>query len=134
MQLTMVMMSRVCHFNKTTQSKLDETFTEETDNTEDANDDKIWVLQYKNFSLKQDWVKGSFSNCHQDRLLKFGLKTQIGILLSPCVVIQFQLGTNNDQFNLHKYHYLLLFLAVAKQGPGWQRQLLVDMLTPQMIQ
>ena len=35
----MMTMSRVCHFNKTTQSKLDETFTEETDNTEDANDD-----------------------------------------------------------------------------------------------
>ena len=35
----MMTMSRVGHFNKTTQSKLDETFTEETDNTEDANDD-----------------------------------------------------------------------------------------------
>ena len=35
----MMIMSRVCHFNKTTQSKLDETFTEETENTEDANDD-----------------------------------------------------------------------------------------------
>ena len=35
----MMTMSRVCHFNKTAQSKLDETFSEETGNTEDANDD-----------------------------------------------------------------------------------------------
>ena len=34
----MMMTMRVCHFNKTTQSKLDETFIEETGNTEDAND------------------------------------------------------------------------------------------------
>jgi hypothetical protein len=31
-------MSRVVHFNKTTQSKLDETFIEEIGNTEDTND------------------------------------------------------------------------------------------------
>ena len=34
----MMTMSRVCHFNKTAQLKLDETFIEETDNTEDVND------------------------------------------------------------------------------------------------
>jgi hypothetical protein len=38
MQLTMVMMSRVCHFKQTAQSKLDVTFIEEIGDTEDTND------------------------------------------------------------------------------------------------